>query len=283
MKFSIVMAYHNRKQLLINTLKSICFSSVDRKDFELVIIDDGSEPEHQLKELHTLFPQFNMTILCLDKTHKTWKNSCIPYNIGFKHAKGDIVIIQNPECIHFGDVLYTIEQKIKQNTYLTFTCYSVNENQTKTISELSSDYNYIHKIQRIINPLINRHIQVDGENGWYNHKTVRPTYYHFTSAITKIDLDDLGGFDERYAGAVGYDDNEFLLRIKRKGMEVNIIESPIVLHQWHHEAQDTAFKTGKGTEYILNKARSMEPNKRLFEQVTSKETTYKATILNEQK
>ena len=58
-------------------------------------------------------------------------------------------------------------------------------------------------------------------------------YYHFCSAMTKEDLDDLGGFDMRYAQGVGYDDNDFIYRVRLKGMTTKIIDNPFVIHQYH--------------------------------------------------
>ncbi|WP_435523778.1 glycosyltransferase family 2 protein [Chryseobacterium indoltheticum] len=44
----------------------------------------------------------------------------------------------------------------------------------------------------------------------------------------------MGGFDERFAKGIAFDDNEFLYRVNLKGLEVQIVEDPIVLHQNHY-------------------------------------------------
>ena len=53
-------------------------------------------------------------------------------------------------------------------------------------------------------------------------------------------MDKLGGFDERYAGGIGYDDNDFIARIRAR-MTVEITDSPLVVHQAH-----------KPTDYVGN-------------------------------
>lgn len=63
MKISIVTAYHNRKQLFYNTLKSISKSSV--KDIEVIVVDDGSNEEHRLEDLTQEFPY--LKIIRLEK------------------------------------------------------------------------------------------------------------------------------------------------------------------------------------------------------------------------
>jgi len=47
MKISIVMAYFNRRQLLLNTLKSI-FQREYEHDIELIIVDDHSVENERL-------------------------------------------------------------------------------------------------------------------------------------------------------------------------------------------------------------------------------------------
>jgi GT2 family glycosyltransferase len=50
----------------------------------------------------------------------------------------------------------------------------------------------------------------------------------------KKDLDDLGGFDERFAPGFAFEDSELIWRIKEvKKMEVKIIDRPFVIHQYH--------------------------------------------------
>ena len=43
----------------------------------------------------------------------------------------------------------------------------------------------------------------------------------------------LNGFDERYATGVACDDSEFIIRIKRLGLKIQITEDASVIHQYH--------------------------------------------------
>lgn|SRR4030065_1527726 len=204
---SIVMAYYNRKPLLLNTLKSISQFSKNIL-YEVIVIDDGSSEEHNLREVE------GIKLIEIPQEKKTWVNSCIPFNVGFKEAKGDIIIIQNPECEHVGNILEHAEQNVADSNYISYGCYSLPENGDKTI--------------------IDRSVTIEGQLGWYNHSIYRPTNYHFCSAITKKNLEELGGFDERFANGIDYDDNEFLTRIKRKKLSIQLVNSPFVFHQYHY-------------------------------------------------
>lgn len=214
MKISIVMAYYNRKSLLLNTLKSI-----SDKNVEIIVVDDASDDNHRLDDVK------GIKLIRVDKDTKKWINPCIPFNMGFKQAIGDVVIIQNPECIHFGNIVQYVKDNIREGLYLNFACYSIDEFKTKQIKNAKS-------IGRVISPLVKRGVVRDGETAWYNHSIYRPHKLHFCSAIMKSDLDKLGGFDERFSLGIGYDDNEFLYRLE-KNLVVDIIDRPFVIHQYH--------------------------------------------------
>lgn len=117
---SIVMAYYNRLDQTIITLDTI--SKSKHKNFEVIIIDDGSEDEQDPCNIVGSY-SFNIHIIKINKSQKTWKNPCIPYNIGFKQAKGDIIIIQNPEVAHVGDVIDYVSKHTREGNYLTMSVF----------------------------------------------------------------------------------------------------------------------------------------------------------------
>ena len=96
-KISIVMAYYNRKEQLLFTLKTI--NDSHHKNIEVIIIDDASDESNRLENIIHNYP-FYINLIRIEPTDKKHVNSCIPYNIGFKNITGDIVIIQNPEVCH---------------------------------------------------------------------------------------------------------------------------------------------------------------------------------------
>lgn len=232
MKISIVSAYHNRRDLFINTLNSILLEKYD-SELEIIIIDDGSELKHNLDDINSLYPTLDIKIIKINKDKKTWINPSIPFNIGFSKATGDVIIIQNPECLHMGNVIKTIENNIKDNTYIVMGCYAINEKETEQVNNLKYDNNYLKNIKNIIKPLQNRGAFDEKSSSWYQHSMYRNQYLHFCSAIKRKDLDDLGGFDERFANGIGKDDREFVLRIQRKKMNIKVIDEPFVIHQRH--------------------------------------------------
>jgi len=266
--FSIVMAYYNRKHLLYETLRSIEASEC-KDEAEIIIVDDGSDPEHNLNTVGMDF-DLDIRVLRVDPEDKWYVNPCVVYNKGFKEAKGEVVIIQNPECFHLGDVL-SLAKELKDTQYFTYHAYSLTEPMNADIKNI--DPKHINSFGKSLDqkelpfPIIQRGSNIEGLAGFYNHHTYRAHGYHFCAAIHRKNLEELGGFDERYAKGVGFDDNEFAARVKRMGLEMCFISYPLVLHQNHYAGGN-----------FMNPANNhlISRNYDLFWNVTSFERTWKA-------
>ena len=257
-RISIVSAYYNRKKQFYETLKSIAKSKFS--EFELIVVDDCSSPEHRLEEYLNEFSF--LKIIRLERENRWYVNPCVPFNIGIRAAIGDIIIIQNPECLHAGDVLTYINENIDDTNYITMSVYSVDENITNTLPK----YRDNNTIVDFLKTLPQQSPFTGSINGWYNHSKYRPVYYHFCSAITKINMEKLNGFDERYAHGIAYDDDEFVKRIERLGLTKIINDNISVIHQYHPPFLYN----------ISNNEQIHEKNKLLYENITQKETKIKA-------
>ena len=65
-------------------------------------------------------------------------------------------------------------------------------------------------------------------------KIHRPVAYDFCSAITVDNLKKLNGYDERFSNGCAYGDNYLLNRIIMLDLNVEIIDYPFAVHQWHY-------------------------------------------------
>jgi C-methyltransferase C-terminal domain/Methyltransferase domain len=265
MKVSIVMAYYNRRKLLINTLKTIEYYNKDR-DIEVIVVDDCSAKHEHITDVPD---QFKIPVIIIPVTcqEKVWTCDVIPFNIGFSFAIGDIIIIQNPENLHVGDIVKYATDNLRENIFLSFALYSMNAaDSNRLISNTIDRKIYAGEyIKKSVGKFEGRKdIWQDGDTCWYNHSTHRPTGSHLMSAILRKDLEDLNGFDERYGTGFAYSDTEFNARIKRKGMNIRIIDNPFAIHQRHdlakYKENDKAFRR----------------NMKLFTEVTAREKIYRA-------
>jgi len=205
---SICTAYYNRKPQFLLTLESIAQSAY--KDIEIIVVDDGSAPEHRLEGLP-------IKLIRMEPEERNWVNPCIPFNRAINAAIGDIVIIQNPECMHIGDILnYTIDN-LRKYQYMAFSCFSWD------VSPI--DLSKIKSVQSMAGG--------QGQLGWYNHSKICPRPYHFCTAVHKENLGKLRGFDERFKDGPCYDDDDLVRRVRKLGLQIKHIDDPFVIHQWH--------------------------------------------------
>jgi len=227
----IVTAYHNREKQLLKTLSSI------QGDCEVIIVND-SEPL-DLPE----YPFGGITQIIV--TGKSWINPGVNFNIGFAEALSrnpEKIIIQNPECYHVGDILSTVEERLTDQNYLTFACYSLGKDQ---------DVDF-----RAFN---NRTALSNGDSAWYNHSVYRPEALHFCCAITANNLRKINGFDENFANGLGYEDNYFIHQIRTLGLKIEFVDNPYVLHQYHYDNKAFTFdadlyaRTGRLCEELKKK------------------------------
>lgn len=217
------MTYYNRRQQLINTLNSIAKYAID--DMEVIVVDDASTHEHEISNLEGQYP-FKLNIIRIEPHCKKHINPCVSFNIGFVAASKDIVIIQNAEAYHVGNILgYTLDH-ITDNNYLNYSCYNLPKNKVDALTE---------NPERFLSSFVPTGDRSDYPNaeGWYNHPTIKAKYFHFCSAITKANLDKLNGFDVRFADGIGWDDWEFAHRVQ-KILTIDCIIEPYVLHQHHY-------------------------------------------------
>lgn len=214
----IVMAFQDRHDQLKKTLESYTHSMY--KDFCVVIVDDCSEEDIVLDEL-----PFKVDIIKIKE--KTWYNSGVVFNMGFKRAleyNPDIVMITSPECYHVGDVI-SYATTVTDKNYLSFACFKVNKDVDEDIFTLIENNNHIIRYNQ------------DGTwsepGAWGNHSTLDPIYVHYASAITAENLVKINGFDERFAYGVSFEDEYLVRQINKLGLTMNIIDYPFVVHQWH--------------------------------------------------
>lgn len=269
MKVSIVMAYYNRKDLTLKTFESIN-NSENAHNCEVIMVDDASREEHRLEDLIGKY-KFDLKIIRLEKEDKWYVNPCIPFNKGIQASTGDIIFLQNPECLHTGDLITFAINNLNSTQYFSFGCYSLNEESTNRIKELNLNKDgWLKELMFNISPIVEGPVHVDGSLGWYNHSRFRPVGYHFCSAIFASQLKEMGGFDERYAPGYAFDDNEILARIMRKGLQVVVIDNPFVCHQWHYADKEKPYKEFEDQIVDL-----LTRNRELYFNTTLKENTWK--------
>ncbi len=234
---SIAMSYINRRRLLIETLKSIIRSAY--KDIEVIAVDDASDENERIEDLKEDFPF--LRVIRVEKEEKWYVSGSMPWNRAIANVRGDIVMMQNPECLHVHDVLSYVAKAVNDSNYISISAYSLDEKLTEILPSRDNLLDYFKTLPQ-------QH--VEDYIGWYNHSKYNDTYYPFCAALTRKNMDEIGGFDERYAAGVGFEDNDFVNRITRMGLKKVISDDVSVIHQWHPKIYDLANKQHEGYWYI---------------------------------
>ena len=195
MRVSIVMATKNKANLLDRTLASIRSQEVGF-EYEVVVIDDGST-DNTLQVCQSYdVDQYEKLI------NPNYRNPSVARNVGYKKARGDIVIAQSDDVMHESEGV--IEQL----------CYRLLEGQFL----IATVFNYNARRKE-------RNFTYTGF-GWQ-----RP--FFFLGSLWRRDLYAIGGCDEEFV-APGFDDDWFgqcLLRGRR--LEVVFANDIIGHHQQH--------------------------------------------------
>jgi GT2 family glycosyltransferase len=198
-------------------LQSIQNQNISRELFEVIIVDDVSNVPLSYSD----FEDFNLDIhlISVQSNKKWWVNPCVGFNTAFNFINGNKVIIQNAECLHTTDIIQFVIDKLQKNEYIAMSTLSLSRNSTLSINRTTP----VQDINR------------EGSM-WYAHPEHNPRPLNFCSAIHKVDLDKVGGFDNRFALGISYDDDMFVHNIRRAGINIKIDDSHIVYHQWHESS-----------------------------------------------
>jgi len=233
---SIVMTSSNRSKQTYFTLKTI--EKCSFKHVQLIIVDDSDIDPIKKEELEK-YP-FHIDFICIRRENKNWHNPTINYNIGFKFIKGSKVVIQNAEVCYVGDILGFISNNIHDNNYYIFDVNGVSSLENNEI---------IYNTENLTTEIYNKNIYLH----WYQHRK-RCVNYHFLTALTRNTFELVKNFSYDYIFGFAYDDDDFLLKIKSKNINLINLFNDIYnlggIHLWH----TYSYKSG-----------NIESNEKIFE------------------
>lgn len=194
---------------------------------EVLVIDDGGKDN--TKQVCEDF-KFKLPIRYIYNNNPEWTICSFARNIGVKNCIGDIIITSEPELLFVTDIVAQMlkchvdypDQVIsagviyhaQQNTQ--FNPGLLTDPHAALKSEIVEDY---QTEPRSYHP-----------NGYCKTKNMQAT---FTALYEKKWLMELGGWDEEFKGAWGWDDIELCTRLRINGINQHICPDMEALHQWH--------------------------------------------------
>lgn len=159
----------NRSKQTYYTLQTINESEV--KGIHVILVDDSDADSISLLNLQR-YKNINFDFISINQTEKNWANPMVNYNIGFMFVNADLVVIQNAEVCHVGDVLKHVLSIEKDDLYYVFDVkasrnFETNEKIYQKGYALSSDIFQEESLFYM----------------WYQSK-IRNTMYHFLTAMS---------------------------------------------------------------------------------------------------
>ena len=222
---SIVIPYFNKRQLLLNTLKSINHFRGEYP-IEVIIVDDTSSADHRIDDVKVMFPNLNINLIVVERSPVRWRTPTVAYNIGFNAAKGDVILINGTDCIHMGDMIGYVFRKLPINAYISFSAYMGMSLPDDIFHTLNWDDPAEMKE-------LEKHFDTGVKENWHVHSRFFYYLIPFCAAIATEDMEKLSGMDERFEMGIGYEDNDFVDRVINLGLEVFLIDDPFCVHQKH--------------------------------------------------
>lgn len=242
MKISLVTATFNRSLQLKRGLMSILAQDNLPPDMEIIVVDDGSVDDTKAvidylrSEADKKYPFLTIKYIYLH--HPEHRISSIPRNVGIKQASGDIIIFTESECLHIGNTINQILQKMidyPNNTPVATQIWSMGQNIYKKLDEES--FKYPARI------LSHPYAQLTDSANMDNKKAPNADFAITGSincvtgcffACQKQWLEDIGGFDEEFEGH-GWDDWDLFNRLAKYDKGIIHCDDIVVIHQWHEK------------------------------------------------
>ena len=216
MKYSFVITYFKRAELLNNTLVSFKHFYGARNDYEILILEDKKNVldtiEHEA--LLNVLGRFELPIVHKELEFDNYSCPCSAMNYGVDIANGQYIILTNPECMHSVDILKGFDEEFGKNpnVYIVASCLNIVK-CTKEIENFS-DFKYAAR----------EWYQLSG--GKHNR------CLNWCTSLSKVNYMDIGGFNEEYDKGLGRADVVFAKMVQQK-LPFVLRDDLISWHQSH--------------------------------------------------
>lgn len=273
MKVSVVIsACDKREHLFRLALDSWEAQTLPRDQWEMLMVDDAEREE--LRELCKSEAEkrgINMRFIRIDKTKSVIPvKTFIPVltnNVGFKQAKGDVIVVTGPETIQARDNLRVAAEMASRKQCAYGRVYRASTRATQYIADGWSKLK-----KRSIQQLL----QIPGAKEECMTMPPHPPAYWYFMAVAKEHIMTIGGVDERFLGGLCGEDDDFSNRMKLAGVTPVFEPRILGIHQDHsrEDAGDGIHidrHEGPGYNFWVHNIKLLKANIASKDPVTNKE------------
>lgn len=261
MKASVVIPVYNQAERLKLVLKAFDWQQMDKGEFEVIIVDDGSNDD-----IDNVVNQGDYKFI--HKMIKLNKNSGRSYarNIGADQAKGEIIVFCDgdripdkefisrhieahekfeEECVVIGKIvdIYIDDFENKSDELATYTTVS-------SLTRVMRNFNYADCVFNLFDKF-----------GRTNSKIAWLTFLSGNCSIDRSIYRKLGGFDTNFT-SWGFEDSEYGYRLCKAGVKY-ILDDTIVNYHIFHVADRTNSRRDDSYKYFSEKHKVKEVEKLL--------------------
>lgn len=234
---SVCIAHYNQAMYLKQALQSL--EAQDYKNFEVVLVDDGSTDEDSIKYLQEIEPDFKIRGWKI--IYQSNKYLGAARNVAVQHSKGDYILFMDADNIAKPNELSIFTRSALVSDADILTCFS-------NIFE-SDNFPNQSDLKKIYTP-----VGAALSLGIYNN-----CFGDANALIKRTVFEKLGGYTELVG--IGFEDYEFYARAIIQGFTLEVIPQALF---WYRNVKSSMTKT---TSFIKNSYRAHNPYFQFYPQL----------------
>ncbi len=237
-KVAVIIATHNRPRQLADCLTSLANQNLPKEDFEVVVVDDGSQPKLDRSSL------YSGKGLDLKLIYQSNKGPAEARNAGARSSAGKYLLFTDDDCAPEPDWAQKVVEQLDQTPHQAVggkTINALKENPFAEASQMLVTYLY----------------------SYYNENGSKPRFFASNNlGLSKKDFFEVGGFSTNFTSHYS-EDRDFCDKWNRSNREMKYLPDAIVAHRhqmgfgsfWRQH-----FRYGKGArQYHLERELRDQP------------------------